>query len=582
MSGTRETAMRDKHISCLLTGIFIFTGLAGCSDAGDDRRAQDQQRSELPDTAAEAPEATPENWAERRLPIYAPFTLSADLSHLSDKQRSMLVKLIQASEIMDDLFWQQAVGDKTAFMANIESKNAREFARMNYGPWDRLANEMPFIDGYFDKPLGANLYPADMTIEEFNAADLPGKDGLYTLLRRNEKGELYVLPYSQAYKPQLQSASSLLRDAAALADDGEFSAYLSARAKALLDDDYFASDMLWMDMKNNPIDIVIGPIETYEDRLFGYKTAFESYVLLKDLAWSERLSRYVSYLPHLQEGLPVPEPYKTESPGTDSDLNAYDVLYYAGHSNAGAKTIAINLPNDESVQLQKGTRRLQLKNAMQAKFDKIMRPIADELIEESQRSHVTFNAFFTNTMFHEVAHGLGIKNTITGEGTVRLALRELASAMEEGKADVLGVYMITRLFETGEITDGDLMDYYVTFLTGIFRSVRFGASSAHGQANMVRFNFFQDLGAFSRNSETGQYRVDSDRMQESIAALSELILTLQGDGDYDGVGRLFRDKGMIGGELQSDLDRLASAGIPVDVYFIQGVDVLGLERADGS
>ena len=278
----------------------------------------------------------------------------------------------------------------------------------------------------------------------------------------------------------------------------------------------------------------------------------------------------------LQEGLPVPDEYKQESPGTNADLNAYDVVYYAGHSNAGSKTIAINLPNDEEVQLAKGSRRLQLKNAMQAKYEKILEPIADVLIEESQRQHITFDAFFSNVMFHEVAHGLGIKNTIAGSGTVQHALQEYASSMEEGKADILGLYMITELHKAGELGDVDLRDFYVTFMAGIFRSIRFGAASAHGKANMVRFNYFLEEGAFVRDPESGSYRVDFERFEDAIAGLSRLLLTLQGDGNYEGAKELTEGKGIIGADLQYDLDRLTEANIPVDITFIQGVEALGL------
>lgn len=339
--------------------------------------------------------------------------------------------------------------------------------------------------------------------------------------------------------------------------------------------------MAWLDMKDNHIDVVIGPIENYEDQLFAYRTAYESYVLLKDKAWSDKLAKFAAFLPELQRGLPVDDKYKAEEPGTDSDLNAYDVLYYAGDSNAGSKTIAINLPNDEEVQLVKGTRRLQLKNAMRAKFDKILVPISEVLIAEDQRKHITFPAFFANTMFHEVAHGLGIKKTVTGGDAepqnVRQALKETSSALEEGKADILGLYMITELHGKGEIEEGELMDNYVTFLASIFRSVRFGAASAHGQANMMRFNYFKEQGAFSRDAETGRYRVDFEKMQEAMTKLSNLILIIQGDGDYAAARELLETKGVVGAELQADLDRLAEADIPVDVTFIQGKEVLGLK-----
>jgi hypothetical protein len=510
--------------------------------------------------------------------IYADFTLQADLSLLTNNQREMIGVLIEASEIMDDLFWRQAYGDDyKEWLESVGVGDAGRFAEINYGPWDRLDDEQPFIEGVGPKPLGANFYPVDMSKEEFEAAYLPGKKGLYSLVRRNENGELTLVPYHVAYENELKATADLLRKAAGLAVSQDFANYLKLRAAALISDEFQVSDLYWMDVRDNEIDVVIGPIESYEDRLFGYRAAYESYVLIKDLDWSAELARFAAFLPELQEGLPVPDEYKFETPGSDSDLNAYDVVYYAGHSNAGSKTIAINLPNDEDVQLQRGTRRLQLKNTMRAKFDKILEPIADVLVDESQRQHITFDAFFANTMFHEVAHGLGIKYTIDGSSTVSEALLDVASSMEEGKADVLGLYMVTSLHDAGELGEADLRDYYVTFMTSVFRSIRFGASSAHGKANMVRFNFFVEHGAFVRDAESGRYSVDFERMREAMADLSRLLLTLQGDGDYEGALELTNTKGVIGEQLQADLDRLTSASIPVDITFNQGVAELGLE-----
>ena len=387
---------------------------------------------------------------------------------------------------------------------------------------------------------------------------------------------MVAVPYSQKFKKHFDTAAEKLRAAAKLASDDGFKSYLNARADALQSNEYQASDMLWMDMKTNKFDVVVGPIENYEDKLYGYKAAAECFVLVKDLSWSERLSKYAAMLPELQKGLPVEDKYKAESPGTNSDLNAYDVIYYAGDCNAGSKTIAINLPNDEEVQLKKGSRRLQLKNSMQAKFDKILVPIADLLIVPEQRKHITFNAFFSNTMFHEVAHGLGIKNTLTGNGRVREALREAAGALEEGKADILGLYMITKLLESGQLTEGQLEDYYVTFMAGIFRSVRFGAASAHGKANMIRFNFFQNLEAFTRD-ENGRYRVNMDKMEIAMTQLSRKLLELQGEGDYESARSFLDEKGFVGEILKGDLQRINQAGIPTDIVFEQGAKVLGLD-----
>ena len=477
---------------------------------------------------------------------------------------------------MDEVFWIEAYGDKSELMAMIEDPKVQRFAEINYGPWDRLNGNEPFVEGVGPKPEGANFYPADMTKSEFENWESEAKDDLYTLVRRNEEGQLQAVPYHEAFAKQHRLASEKLREAAGLAEDSGLKKYLALRADALLDDEYQESDLAWLDMKDNTIEVVIGPIETYEDQLYGYKAAHETFVLIKDREWSDRLSKYAEVLPDLQEGLPVPSEYKQEKPGRDSDLNAYDVVYVSGDANAGSKTIAINLPNDEEVQLQKGTRRLQLKNAMRAKYDEILVPISEVLIAEDQREHITFDAFFGNTMFHEVAHGLGIKNTITGEGTVREALKEYASALEEGKADVLGLYMVSELRNDGMVTEGSIEDNYVTFMASIFRSIRFGSASAHGKANLIRFNFFKEMGAFTYNEETGTYRVDFERIAEATDALSRKILMFQGDGDYQGVAEFVEKYGKVGPQLQASLDRLSEQSIPVDVTFEQGVSELGL------
>ena len=519
-----------------------------------------------------------ENW-----PRYATVKLESDLSHLSENQRKMIPLLIEAGQEMDKAFWRQAYGNRGDLRMPVGSKKLNAAVKrhldINYGPWDRLRDNQPFIDGVGEKPLGANFYPVDMTKEDFekHVEHNPDLKSLYTMVRWTEDGDggLMAIPYSQFFVEEFTAAAEKLTAAAKLAEDPQFKSYLLARAQALTSDEYQPSDMAWMDMKNNAIDVVIGPVETYEDKLFGYKASNTCYVLVKDLSWSERLTKYAAMLPGLQRDLPCADKYKTETPGTNSDLNAYDVIYYAGDCNSGSKTIAINLPNDPEVQLAKGSRRLQLKNAMRAKYDRILVPIAELLIVEEQRKHITFNAFFSNTMFHEVAHGLGIKNTITGKGTVREALRESQSALEEGKADILGLYMVTKLLESGDLSEGTLEDYYVTFMAGIFRSVRFGASSAHGKANMIRFNFFEKQGAFTRN-EAGQYTVDMEKMKVAIAKLSGKILELQGEGDYEAARKFTDDMAYIGEVLKLDLERVNQRGIPTDIVFEQGIEALGL------
>lgn len=507
---------------------------------------------------------------------YTEFTLTTDVSQLSGNEKKMIPLLIDAGKEMNKVFWLQAYGEKGELYASLNEKEKR-FFDINYGPWDRLDGNTPFIDGVGKKSSGANFYPADMTKEEFEAWDSEDKNSLYTMVRRGEGGELITIPYNEAFEEHHMKAASKLREAAKYADDSGLKKYLELRADALESNEYQESDFAWMDMTNNGLDIVVGPIENYEDQLYGYKAANEAFVLVKDKSWSERLSKYTAVLPELQKGLPVDAKYKKEVPGSDSQLNAYDVVYYAGDSNAGSKTIAINLPNDEEVQLKRGTRRLQLKNAMQAKYDKILVPISGVLIDEGQRQYITFDAFFGNTMFHEVAHGLGIKNTITGNGTVRTALQSHASALEEGKADVLGLYMVKSLrAQEGMITEGSMEENYVTFLASIFRSIRFGSSSAHGRANLIRFNFFQEMGAFTYNEETETYAISFEKVEEAVDALSETILTLQGNGDYDAVDAFVNKYAVRTPQLEASLEKLSQQNIPVDIIFNQGVEVLGL------
>ena len=549
----------------LLVACIAALALAGCKPPATD-------------TAATASVSTTP--AETQIPAssdYAVVPLKADLSGFDENGKRMIALLVQAAQVMDDLYWQQSWdGDRAALLQRAPDAGTRDLVALNFGPWDRLNEDKPLLEGIGPRPPGATFYPADMTTQEFEQADLADKASWYTLLRRDANGKLVTVPYHVAYKADLERAAGLLREAAKLSADASFASYLELRAKALLDDDFQASDLAWMDMKSNPVDIVIGPIESYEDALFGYKTAYEGIVLVKDQEWSQRLARFAQFLPELQRGLPVPDKYKAQMPGSNADLNAYAAVYYGGDANVGAKTIAINLPNDEEVQLQKGTRRLQLENVMQAKFDAIMLPIAKQLVADDQLQHVTFDAFFQNTMFHEVAHGLGIKNTLDGKGTVSEALKDQASSFEEGKADVLGLHMAQKLADKGEMDKAKLLDNYVTFLAGIMRSVRFGAADAHAKANMVRFNFFAEQGAFSRDAQTGRYRVDADKMRKAIDALSARLLTIQGDGDYAGAKQLTDTLGVIEPDLAADLKKLEAAGIPVDIRFQQGLDVLGL------
>ncbi len=511
-----------------------------------------------------------------RLPIYAPVELTSDISHLSDNQKEVLRMLFQVADIMQDIFWKQAIlEDKDVFFAKIDNEDAKKFAQINYGPWDRLNGNLSFFEQIGEKPKGANFYPVDMTKEEFEAFEDENKTSLYTLIRRDEQGKLRTVWYHEAYAEHVKKAADLLKKAADLSEDEGFKKYLNLRAEALLTDDYYPSDLAWMEMRDNMIDFVAGPIENYEDALYGYKAAHESFILIKDMEWSKKLAKYASMLPDLQKKLPVEAEYKKEVPGSDADINAYDVVYYAGDCNAGSKTIAINLPNDERVHLAMGSRKLQLKNAMKAKFDQIVVPISNLIITPEQRKYVKFNAFFENTMFHEVGHAMGVKNTINGKGTSRHALKETYSAIEEGKADIMGLWLVTQLYESGDLTEGEVMDNYVTFMAGIFRSVRFGAASAHGKANMLRYYYFKEHGAFVKNDD-GTFTVNFEKMKEATVGIMQKILKLQGDGNYEATKAWLEKDAVITDDFKQVLDEINNAGIPVDITYIQGPKQLGL------
>ncbi|RDC54381.1 Zn-dependent hydrolase [Pedobacter chinensis] len=550
------------YLSALAISASIFSACTNSNNTGSDTTSSVQRDSLI-------------DYVARRLPIYEKVKLTTNINQLSVNDRKILPLLIQAAEIMDELYWKQAYPQRDSLLATVKDEKTRDFININYGPWDRLNNEKPFVAGVGAKPEGASFYPYGITKEEIEKSDLADKFGAYSVVQKDSTGKLSTVPYHVLFAAELQRASSLLKQAALIAEDAGLKKYLNLRADALVTDHFTASDYAWMDMKTNGLDIIIGPIENYEDKLFNARTSYEAYVLIKDKEWSKRLAKYVKMLPELQKNLPVAAKYKAETPGTDSELNAYDVVYYAGDCNAGSKTIAVNLPNDEKIQQEKGTRRSQLKNAMQAKFDKILVPISKELIDADQQKYIKFDAFFTNVMFHEVAHGLGIKKTITRKGFVREALKEQYSWLEEGKADVLGLYMVTGLLKKGEL-QGDIKDYYTTFMAGILRSVRFGVSEAHGKANMQCFNYFQEKGAFERTSK-GTYKVNFDKFATAMNDLSAFIITLQGNGDKVAVEKAQKEKAIISAELQQDLDRLTRKNIPVDVIFEQGVDVLGVK-----
>lgn len=504
---------------------------------------------------------------------YARVELKSDLvNNLNDKEKELVRIFFQVGEITDNLFWKQTFGDKSQ-LDTITDSYAKEFAMIQYGAWDRLDNNKPFLAGYGEKPAVCNYYPHDITAEEFDAFEDANKNSWYTVIRRNEDGSLKSVWYHEAYAEEIEHICTLLEKAVTLAEDPGLKNYLEKRIEAFKTDDYLESDLAWMDMKDSKIDFVTGPIESYDDKFQETKASYESFILLKDEARSKDLAKFVSMLPALQKELPCAPEYKTFVPGTSSDLNVYDAVYYAGDCNAGSKTIAINLPNDERVHALKGTRRLQLRNSMKAKFDKILLPIGQLIVTPEQQKYLNFDAFFWNVTFHEVAHGLGVKQTINTNESVDAVMGTEKTSWEEAKADILGLFMVTKLIEMGEITNITAEDAITTYIAGILRSVRFGAASSHGKANMMCFNYMEKAGAFSRDAK-GQYVIDFEKAKEAMNGWAALILQTQGDGNIEFATKYRAENGGITPALQADLNKINEAGIPRDITFIQGVDVL--------
>ena len=503
---------------------------------------------------------------KEKVESYAVVEVSSPLyDALSENDKNIIGLFRQAAEIMDGLFWKQTFGDK-AEMEALTNEYEKAYAMINYGPWDHLDDNKPFVEGYGEKPLGCRYYPQDMTMEEWEAFDDPDKLNLYTVIRRDESGALKTVWYRDEYKEELEKVCALLEEAASLTTNEGMRTYLTERVKAFRTDDYLASDMAWMDMKDCNMDLVIGPIENYDDHLFEAKAAYECFILLKDETRSANLAKYVSLLPTLQTMLPCAPEYKTFVPGTSSDLNVYDAIYYAGDCNAGSKTIAINLPNDERVHAAKGARRLQLYNSMMAKFNKIMIPIGETLMDPDQLQFLSPDAFFWNVTFHEVAHGLGVKQTINGKGTVDEAMGSEKTTWEEAKADILGLFMVSKLIDMGEITDITKEESIATFIAGIVRSVRCGHASSHGKANMMCYNYLEEHGAFSRNEE-GKYVVDFEKAPAVIDSWANLILETQANGNFEFAQKYAAEHASISEGLAADIAKVNGAGIPRDIVF---------------
>jgi hypothetical protein len=513
---------------------------------------------------------------KERLNQYANFALTTDLSKYSKQEKEMLSLLIDASKVMDDIFWLQAYGNKDTLFAKLKTPEEKEFCEINYGPWDRLNDNEPVINGVGKKPIGAGFYPSDIKYFPFIDMKFEDKLSMYTVIKRSDDGSLFTQPYHVAYEKYLKNAADLLKKAAKLSPDKAFANFLEKRADGLLTDDFYQSDILWVDL-NSKYDLDIGPFEFEEDRFINSKTSYEAILMIKDMEWSKKFETYSKYLPEIKNSFSIPENYKSQIILANTNIGVYDAIYYAGWPNAGPKQISTNRPKDGRILMDKGGRKLQFKNSMKAKFDKILKPISDILIDKDERTNVKFEGFFINNVTYEIADAIMVKTTVNGKGAVKDALKDYFPTINSLKADILNMYILTQLQEKNVISDATLLDNYVIFIANVIRSVRFGAAFSQGSSNIMAFNMLYKMKAFTRNNTTGTYKVNSEKMKEIIIKLSKDILTVLAEGDYATAKSWVEIYGNMSPELQQDIQKISKAGIPTDIKFEQGKQVLGLQ-----
>lgn len=508
----------------------------------------------------------PKSTMDKKVADYEIVKIAApDLSGITDNGKEVLRLYRWAADEADQIYWKQMMGGKS-FLEGITDPSQAEYARINYGPWDRISGET-FLEGFGKRPLGAGFYPADMTAEEFEALSDPAKNSPYTLIRRAEDGSLSVIPFHEEYAEEIQKICSFLQSAADLTIKESVRYYLLKKIEALRTDNYYESDLAWLDMTDSKMDLIIGPNETEDDQLYGRKASYGAFVLLKELGKTAEIDQLTSMLPELQASLPCDDAYKTFVPGMESDIYAYDALYYAGNYNAGIKVIAVNLPYDERVQAEKGTRTVLLHNVMKEKFNRIVFPIGNLLITGDQAAHLNDDAFFWNIAFREVAHGLGVKRTVNGLGSVTEALGNESLTLEEIKGDILGVFLNIYLIKQGRIEHTVTReDAITTFIAGLVRSSRFGNAEALGRANIICYNYLKEQGAFS-HGRSGLYHIDYDKAEEAITSLAGKVLTLQATGDKAGADALVAAYSEIPESLAQDFAAMDRAGIPTDLRF---------------
>jgi hypothetical protein len=519
---------------------------------------------------------------DQKIAKFVRTNIAYDENLLDDREKIVVNKLFQAAKLMDEIFLDQVYSANRKIKQELEQssgaadRETQAYFNIMFGPFDRLDHNKPFY-GFQAKPAGANFYPEDMTKEEFlqwltdHPQDEAAFTSEFTVIRRKDGG-LAAIPYSEFYKDRLAPAAQLLREAAEYADNASLKRYLQTRAEAFLSNDYYESDMAWMDLKDHKIEVVIGPYEVYEDELFNYKASFECFLTVVDPVESGKLKIFGSYLTDIEKNLPYPDQYKNFNRGGESPIAVVQEVFSAGDTKAGVQTLAFNLPNDERVREAKGSKKVMLKNIHEAKFEKLLKPIAALVIDEAELKHVTFDAFFNHTLMHEISHGVG-PGLIEKEGKkvdVKKELKETYSKLEECKADVLGLYNNLFMIRKGVFPPQSQKDMLVTFLAGIFRSIRFGISEAHGGGNAIIYNYLLENGAYQFDAKQEKLRVNYDLINEKLSSLANKILVIQATGDYEGAKALIARYGVETPTMTTLRNKLNQ--LPVDIWPVFSIE----------
>jgi len=541
-------------ITLWILTITLLMGLSSCSN-----------QNEMKDT----------NMLESKIAQYVKTEIKYDKNLLDENQKIVVQKLFEAAKIMDAIFLEQVYSKNLDIKNELQKSKSEddkyklEYFTINFGPFDRLDHDKPFINNA-DKPLGANFYPEDMTKEEFTKwiTDHPEDEKAFTsefTVIRRDGNKLKAIPYSEYYKDKLTKAAALLREAADYADNKSLKNYLTLRAKAFETNDYYESDMAWMDLKDHAIEVVIGPYEVYEDALFNYKASFECFLTLVDPEETKKIETFANYLTEMEENLPIPDEHKNFERGSDSPLMVVQEVFGAGDTKAGVQTLAFNLPNDERVRKAKGSKKVMLKNLHEAKYEKLLKPIANIVLDKEQLKFVSFDGFFTHTLMHEMSHGIGpgfIK--VDGRETeVKKELKETYSKIEECKADILGMFNNMYMIDQGVLPKSFENEMWVTFLAGTFRSVRFGINEAHGGGNAIIYNYLLESGAYDFDKTTEKVKVNFEKIYPSLKELATKLLMIQATGDYQGSLDLIAKYGIETESMKILVDKLSV--LPVDI-----------------